>query len=521
MSDRISAVEFDDIFRQLICSAIDAYMATVAAGAPTPGGGMSVSDGHRSHKYEGYYFLGGNLWCKEPDERGNGGGAIYELMDDGLQKTGAMDYTDEFERIRVEIGRLISPWRYLPDPGDIKPILTTINSVYADLCPNGTAASSDGSNLMGPGAVASGSVDAKRRHMESVLPLAFAGTTVTAMSGYLDSLSQKLDHIRFAALLLTLNVATEYGIWDGVQADVVQVMRDCTEKFKATTEIHCPSWDWKVALNVLTCIAGAVCWFVPAFSAVTEGAITTLGAIEVAKNAGATGSQVGNLVAQTETSHIAGLRTYGDVKAQLEANLSKLNATIKNQENDIRNKAKQMLDDILANETNYDFTPEEVAWESGELGDPTKISHDRFQADSLTSLMEQISAILHTDSRALSLNSGLIRFYIHRSPEIGVANGYGPSAILEELMEAISDFLETISIEYDEGSRNVTAASNYLDAVESGSQARIAQTRTEMDDIAHGIEEGTGIDPLSFQYIDWYQKMNGTYPTDLTGEEGK
>jgi len=505
MPDRLSDTEFAEIRKQLVFSAIDAYMVTVEP------------DAYSSDRFKGYYYIGRDRWCEKPNEHAEGGGEVLLLVDEALQDCGLAGYSSEFEQVRFEIYRLLSSWIHLPDPRDIQPILTTVNRVFAELSPNGTAVAAGGVNITGPGAAASGPIDGKRRRMETVLPLAFAGMAMGALGRYLDDLQQKTDNISYATLLLTLNLATEHAIWSGAQADVVALMKDCTAKFDAVAARSVPSWDWKVALNLLTCIAEAACWFIPAVSVVARGSIGALSAIEVAENAGASALRMNDLAVQTRVSSGAGLDTYYRVRDQLADNLRELNAEIKNQENDIRNQAKLMLDDMLANETYYRFDPADVAWDSGEFGDPSEISHNAYQAGSLSGIMKEISNILHIDARALNLHGGMIRFYIRRRAEIGIASGYGPSAILEELNGAISDLLEEISIEYDQGSRNVIAASNYLDAAESGSEARLLQARSELDSVAREIEEGSGIDPLSFQDAGWYQKMPDSYPTDLRG----
>jgi len=119
----------------------------------------------------------------------------------------------------------------------------------------------------------------------------------------------------------------------------------------------------------------------------------------------------------------------------------------------------------------------------------------------------------HLSSTASIINdssvTGGIRTHVTRDSRVGINSGYGPSAAVQELNEALYDLLDNMAGDWHLGAENIRTATRYFEAAENGNVGEIGQLQAELDEAADAVLGGTGIEVHSYRKASWWAEMGG------------
>lgn len=452
---------FDTLVGLLKRAAVDAYVCAVL---------LSHGDKYRP---AGDHYEAENprwAWIARPGESGSGGGYYItnqdwaggrRLPDDGPPSCPSADGQDvpdwpsECQRIRrmgeitTEIDKIVDPWRQLPDPAGIAPVVETWRAVYKDMSDRterpDTGAGSLRANLGRIWDKIHGRSDDDDKPMQ--------GSMIETFSAYVDNLRAAVDCCWDASLVVGQAVAAEQALWERARVDFISAVHETISALdRCAYAVVSRQFDFGAYFTVAGVALGAGSLFGgPVGTAATVAGIGLTVLSEVVKPPKITGQDAG---APDAWGIVQGLR-------QILGQESGLSACIDEEERAIKANLVANLDTLDRHRSALDLTPEPVTSETDMIRTDPALT-DYIIDVLMPAVGDELDRLSQTvGNSAREVQSGSVDI-LRRDSMVG-DGPTGPSDAFCDLAYRLRSALGELCLEVGSGGRNLRAAADWLE----------------------------------------------------------
>lgn len=398
-----SYAELPGIVGPLKRAAIDAYMAQEGF---TP-------DLANDELYSFWGWLPNSY--SRPDAHGEGGGSIIGFGD-----------SISFDGIRSRVDGAVSPW--------LEPALPDGSKANAPLAATRSAASTFGASGTGGGFEDDGVIERSSGTINLTVLTNISGAFTTPfLAKYHDEFLNVAHRIGVTTAMLEMNYSVQSGIWSATQADVATICDNARSTLASYAKTTAQEY-LEYGLTVVSVAAGAVALVATAGAAapLVAGMVTLAGAATMAIQA-------------LDAAAVINGSSYDELMSSFESALTKVNTSIREQENALNTMLNGAISEVYANSAAFDL-------DLVPFGEPTGTSQmidiQQYRADTVSQNMQNIIDSL--TAAQSTLGSAPSSNPTARSGSIG-AGSSGTHTAAASLYQLTADALASTIQEYTLG----------------------------------------------------------------------